>query len=83
MALPTALQLTRPLASQPKLPTHDPQDRHYKKVGDDCSAEDMAMFKEAFELFDTDGTGAIDCRELKFCCKVRQCRSQNPPHSRP
>ena len=41
------------------------------------------MFKEAFELFDTDGTGAIDCRELKFCCKVRQCRSQNPPHSRP
>ena len=56
-------------ASQPKS-YHDPQDRHYKKIGDDVSAEDMAMYKEAFELFDTDGTGTIDGRELKFCCKV-------------
>merc|ERR1719263_2576745 len=31
------------------------------------SDEDMAQFKEAFELFDTDKSGFIDAMELQFC----------------
>lgn len=30
----------------------------------------MAMYKEAFELFDTDKEGTIDAKELKFCMKA-------------
>merc|ERR1712195_354837 len=31
---------------------------------------DVAMLKEAFELFDTDNSGTIDSAELKFCMQA-------------
>merc|ERR1711988_201871 len=34
------------------------------------SDEDMAQFKEAFELFDTDKSGFIDAMELQFCMRA-------------
>jgi Ca2+-binding EF-hand superfamily protein len=38
----------------------------------------MAMYKEAFELFDTDKEGTIDAKELRFCMKVT-VRGPHPP----
>eukprot|EP00656_Telonema_subtile_P014295 TRINITY_DN17308_c0_g1_i1.p2 TRINITY_DN17308_c0_g1~~TRINITY_DN17308_c0_g1_i1.p2 ORF type:complete len:179 (-),score=72.66 TRINITY_DN17308_c0_g1_i1:174-710(-) len=34
------------------------------------SDNDLVMLKEAFELFDTDKSGAIDAEELKFCMQA-------------
>eukprot|EP00658_Telonema_sp_P-2_P031003 TRINITY_DN232_c0_g1_i1.p2 TRINITY_DN232_c0_g1~~TRINITY_DN232_c0_g1_i1.p2 ORF type:complete len:161 (+),score=69.06 TRINITY_DN232_c0_g1_i1:197-679(+) len=34
------------------------------------SDSDLAMLKEAFELFDTDKSGSIDAQELKFCMQA-------------
>merc|ERR1712146_49359 len=43
---------------------------HGKEEGSYISDEDMAQFKEAFELFDTDKSGFIAAMELQFCMRA-------------
>merc|ERR1712194_698606 len=40
------------------------------RVKNTMSESDIAMLTEAFELFDTDKSGAIDASELKFCMQA-------------
>jgi len=41
-----------------------------KSARDSLDEKQVAEFKEAFELFDTDKTGSIDHAELTFACKA-------------
>merc|ERR1712098_339025 len=46
---------------EPKVPNFDP--RHFQRPG--CSLDEIEEIKEAFDMFDSDGSGSIEVAELK------------------
>jgi len=55
--------------------------RGVKKGGPkpELTEEQKQEIREAFDLFDTDGSGTIDAKELKVCQKNNKFKNKIPP----
>ena len=60
---------TVPVTKQPQQKQPEPQIPQ-KKIRNELSEEQRQEIKDAFELFDTEGTGVIDSKELKIAMRA-------------